>query len=875
MAGVVHVKEKTSWKPVEFSRFVDSKGDFDGLISFEELTDYEIVKGEVKVGKKKSKVKGEAKAKEDAKRKLKEKDVEGKPRKKSTEKKVKKSGKVIKTGAQANQQIDDLNETVEEKSDLEKEQDQLKKKKKKEKMKRKIQELKNKRKLRKEKQENEPKQKKVKLEQPESSEDEAEDDDATKGMERWKGLHVPEEVLRALRDAGFRAPTSIQAQVLPSAIRDQMDIVGAAETGSGKTLAFGIPLLHFILEEKRKENDPQSMDEMESDSGNETGNADVEDIDASADQEKEEESNEMDETNSDMEEESEDDEDNGEAEEKEDEQSEDESDDGENSDEENVGELQEDGTGCVAVVKDADFSWMEGLTPAPMMPGAPMLPRATRTHPRALILEPTRELAIQVKNHLVAAAKYTDIKVAVIVGGLSMEKQRRVLKKCPDIIVATPGRLWELIQEGETCLHEVEKTRLLVVDEADRMIEKGHFDELARLLEKMKRDSTKEIRHTFVFSATLTLIHTGPQRVMKKRKKKMDEKTKLGYLMRKMGLKPKPKIVDLTRKMGTVETLTEARIHCPKEEKDIYLYYFLRQYPGRTLVFANSKDCIRRLVSVFTILQCRPLPLHADMHQRQRLKNLDKFTANPNGLLLASDVAARGLDIPNVEHVIHYQVPQTVENYVHRSGRTARAMKEGLSVVLIGPDDVKSYKKIIHTLNKNEDLPMFPVEQTILSELKRRVNMVRQIETQEYRFNKKKRQNDWFIKSAEEAGVEIDDAGLLDDLGDDDEQQRHRQHLRQMKHELSLLLGQPLAPQSTYTKYPTRTGKLVTPQNTERSVDALAQLKKNKKVEKQATSEVEQTTNSSEQTTVSRSQKRRQLRREKWKKRKEEPQKTE
>ncbi|WAR24669.1 DDX24-like protein [Mya arenaria] len=804
MAGVVHVKEKTSWKPVEFSRFVDSKGDFDGLISFEELTDYEIVKGEVKV------------------------DVEGKPRKKSTEKKVKKSGKVIKTGAQANQQIDDLNETVEEKSDLEKEQDQLKKKKKKEKMKRKIQELKNKRKLRKEKQENEPKQKKVKLEQPESSEDEAEDDDATKGMERWKGLHVPEEVLRALRDAGFRAPTSIQAQVLPSAIRDQMDIVGAAETGSGKTLAFGIPLLHFILEEKRKENDPQSMDEMESDSGNETGNADVEDIDASADQEKEEESNEMDETNSDMEEESEDDEDNGEAEEKEDEQSEDESDDGENSDEENVGELQEDGTGCVAVVKDADFSWMEGLTPAPMMPGAPMLPRATRTHPRALILEPTRELAIQVKNHLVAAAKYTDIKVAVIVGGLSMEKQRRVLKKCPDIIVATPGRLWELIQEGETCLHEVEKTRLLVVDEADRMIEKGHFDELARLLEKMKRDSTKEIRHTFVFSATLTLIHTGPQRVMKKRKKKMDEKTKLGYLMRKMGLKPKPKI-------------------------DIYLYYFLRQYPGRTLVFANSKDCIRRLVSVFTILQCRPLPLHADMHQRQRLKNLDKFTANPNGLLLASDVAARGLDIPNVEHVIHYQVPQTVENYVHRSGRTARAMKEGL----------------------NEDLPMFPVEQTILSELKRRVNMVRQIETQEYRFNKKKRQNDWFIKSAEEAGVEIDDAGLLDDLGDDDEQQRHRQHLRQMKHELSLLLGQPLAPQSTYTKYPTRTGKLVTPQNTERSVDALAQLKKNKKVEKQATSEVEQTTNSSEQTTVSRSQKRRQLRREKWKKRKEEPQKTE
>lgn len=126
--------------------------------------------------------------------------------------------------------------------------------------------------------------------------------------------------------------------------------------------------------------------------------------------------------------------------------------------------------------------------------------------------------------------------------------------------------------------------------------------------------------------------------------------------------------------------------------QDLYLYYFLIQYPGRTLVFANSKDCIRRLISIFTLLKTNPLPLHADMHQKQRLKNLEKFTgmphrihnlykkkcrssmlqymihiitlyfsANDNAVLLASDVAARGLDIPNVEHVIHYQVPQTVE----------------------------------------------------------------------------------------------------------------------------------------------------------------------------------------------------------------------
>ena len=95
--------------------------------------------------------------------------------------------------------------------------------------------------------------------------------------------------------------------------------------------------------------------------------------------------------------------------------------------------------------------------------------------------------------------------------------------------------------------------------------------------------------------------------------------------------------------------------------QDFYLYYFLCQHPGRTLVFANSKDCLRRLVAVFTLLRCSPLPLHADMHQRQRLKNLDRFSETKKALLIASDVAARGLDIPHVDHVIHYQVPRTME----------------------------------------------------------------------------------------------------------------------------------------------------------------------------------------------------------------------
>ena len=170
----------------------------------------------------------------------------------------------------------------------------------------------------------------------------------------------------------------------------------------------------------------------------------------------------------------------------------------------------------------------------------------------------------------------------------------------------------------------------------------------------------------------------------KKGAKKFTSKEKLKQLMSLVGVKDRPKIVDLTRKVGTAETLTESKIDCSTSEKDFYLYYFLQQHPGRTIVFCNSIDCVRRLVNLFGLLCTDPLGLHAQMHQKQRLKNLERFTANNEGFLIATDVAARGLDIPNVEHVVHYQVPRTSESYVHRSGRTARAKKEGLSVMLIG-----------------------------------------------------------------------------------------------------------------------------------------------------------------------------------------------
>lgn len=209
------------------------------------------------------------------------------------------------------------------------------------------------------------------------------------------------------------------------------------------------------------------------------------------------------------------------------------------------------------------------------------------------------------------------------------------------------------------------------MDETDRMVERGHFKELEGILTAVNsNEDCKESRQNFVFSATLSFTHEPPQRLKtmgnKKMKmhqpKKLSSKEKLKQIMEMIGVRQNPKIVDITTSKGTCETLTEMQINCSSDQKDYYLYYFLLQHPGRTIVFSNSINCVRRLTNLFFLLECgEVLPLHSEMHQKQRLRNLERFTANEKGILIATDVAARGLDIQNIEHVIHYQVPKTAE----------------------------------------------------------------------------------------------------------------------------------------------------------------------------------------------------------------------
>uniref|UniRef100_A0A3Q0T9E1 ATP-dependent RNA helicase n=1 Tax=Amphilophus citrinellus TaxID=61819 RepID=A0A3Q0T9E1_AMPCI len=428
-----------------------------------------------------------------------------------------------------------------------------------------------------------------------------------------------------------------------------------------------------------------------------------------------------------------------------------------------------------------------------------------------LVLTPTRELAVQVKHHIDAVAKFTDIKTALVVGGMAQQKQRRVLKRRPEIIIATPGRLWDLIKERHPHLLNLRQLRCLVIDEADRMVERGHFAELENLLEMLNTTHFNPVRQTFVFSATLTMAHSLPTRLLQK-KKNLDQRNKLEILMEKVGIKSKPKVIDLTRKQATVETLIETQIYCQKDEKDFYLYYFLLQYPGRTMVFANSIDCIKRLNALLVILDCTPLPLHANMHQKQRLKNLERFAERESCVLLTTDVAARGLDIPNVQHVIHYQVPRTSETYVHRSGRTARATKEGLCLLLISPDDMMNFKKICKTLGKDEALPTFPIETKCMDAIMERVNLARSIEKMEYYNSREKQHDSWLKQAAEALEVDLDDDLLIGKTKDEDADREHQRIVKGMKKDLKHLISQPIFRNVINTKYPTQMGKLSLPQ---------------------------------------------------------------
>ncbi|KAK3025664.1 hypothetical protein RJ639_041956, partial [Escallonia herrerae] len=442
---------------------------------------------------------------------------------------------------------------------------------------------------------------------------------------------------------------------------------------------------------------------------------------------------------------------------------------------------------------------------------------------RALIITPTRELALQVTDHLKEIAKGTNVRVVPIVGGISTLKQERLMKARPEIVVGTPGRLWELISGGEAHLVELHSLSFFVLDEADRMIENGHFHELQSIIDMLPVNSgsldghsqntqncvtvsnfQRKKRQTLVFSATIALSADFRKKLKggSLKSKPNDGLNSIETLSERAGMKANAAIVDLTNTSIVARRLEESFIQCREEDKDAFLYYILSVHgQGRTIVFCTSIAALRHVSSLLVTLGIKVCTLHAQMQQRARLKAIDRFRGDENGKLLATDVAARGLDIPGVRTVVHYQLPHAAEVYVHRSGRTARASADGCSIALISPNDTSKFAALCKSFSK-ESFQQFPVETSYMPEVFRRLSLARQIDKIERKASQENANKRWFERNAESVELVVEDED-----SEEERVNRHKKkkassiHLNKLQQELNLLLSRPLQPKTLSHRY--------------------------------------------------------------------------
>ena len=346
------------------------------------------------------------------------------------------------------------------------------------------------------------------------------------------------------------------------------------------------------------------------------------------------------------------------------------------------------------------------------------------------------------------------------------------------------------------------------------MIEQGHYEELETILLRLPEpeEAQPRPRQTFIFSATLAMEAIGSSSKKKYNKKKKKNKQKgtkgsggsgggedsrLARIITQCRLRGQPFSVDLTPENGSALAagLTERRIVCTTGEKDAHLFYLLKRHAGRTLVFCNSVDCVRRLLSVLTLLDCAPLGLHAQMQQRQRLRNLDRFRERARAVLVCTDVAARGLDIAGVANVVHYQIPRTTDAYVHRSGRTARADATGTSVLLQSPEESRAYRRIVGDLQRTHEVPAYETDLRYMPPIKRILSLASRIDKEERRMSRAGVRNRWFEKAAAEIDIELDES-LLEEEEEEEEAERARRHIQDLKKRLAHVLARPIVPES-------------------------------------------------------------------------------
>ena len=374
------------------------------------------------------------------------------------------------------------------------------------------------------------------------------------------GLHAS--ILTALQQAGYSAPTPVQAQAIPAGLQDR-DLLVSSQTGSGKTAAFMLPALHKLLGAQQP-------------------------------------------------------------------------------------------AAAKTPRQEAQSARARGERP-----------RFRPAQPKMLVLTPTRELALQVTA---ATDKYSlrRIKAVAILGGMPYPKQMQLLSRNPEILVATPGRLIDHMESGKIDFSELQ---MLVLDEADRMLDMGFIEDIEKIV-----DATPETRQTMLFSATLDGV--------------------VGSMARR--ITRDPLVIQITGSASRHENIQQ-RVHFVDDlsHKNRLLDHLLRDASlDQAVVFTATKRDADTIADRLNIAGFAAAALHGDMHQGARNRTLDGMRRGQVRVLVATDVAARGIDVPTITHVVNYDLPKFPEDYVHRIGRTGRAGRNGIAVSLVNHAESVHIKRI-------------------------------------------------------------------------------------------------------------------------------------------------------------------------------------
>ncbi len=289
---------------------------------------------------------------------------------------------------------------------------------------------------------------------------------------------------------------------------------------------------------------------------------------------------------------------------------------------------------------------------------------------RCLVLAPTRELAAQIEKSFVTYGKYLNMRIAVVHGGVSQLPQTRALQRGVDILVATPGRLLDLMNQR---IADISNVEVLVIDEADQMFDMGFLRDLKRIVAKVPLD-----RQTLMFSATM------PDEIRQLAKQWLFE----------------PKHVEVAKVSSAATDVEQSVFHVSAQNKPKLLVNYIKsEAVSRSIVFTRTKHGADQLVKVLVSSGIDAVAIHGNKSQNARTRNLDAFKSERPPILVATDIAARGIDVHGVSHVINYQMPEVPEIYVHRIGRTARAGAAGVAVSFCAPDERGSLQDVERLLN--------------------------------------------------------------------------------------------------------------------------------------------------------------------------------